>query len=119
MTPRLRFGSTFSNKLRMDSPKTMGTPGMKRLSYQPFLVGDVEASLCTHSCHTQPAKAVAMLIDDLKRLANDVFRANSEAEMHRLLASLTAEEAEELAQLVEMGAMKAWIECERAKGRAG
>ena len=60
-----------------------------------------------------------MVTDDLKRLANDIFRANSEAEMHRLLAPLTAEEAEELAQLVEMGAMKAWIECERAKGRAG
>jgi hypothetical protein len=29
-----------------------------------------------------------------------------------------AEETEELAQLLEMGAMKAWIESGRAKGRA-
>jgi len=37
--------------------------------------------------------------------------------MHRLLAPLTAEEAEQLAQVVETYAMKAWTERERAKGR--
>jgi hypothetical protein len=38
--------------------------------------------------------------------------------MYRPLASLTAEETEEVAQLVEMAAMKAWVERERAKARA-
>jgi hypothetical protein len=37
--------------------------------------------------------------------------------MYHLLAPLTAEETEEVAQLVEMAAMKAPIERERAKGR--
>ena len=54
-----------------------------------------------------------MLPDGLKKLAND-----SEAEMYRLIAPLTAEETEAVAQLVEMAAMKAWVERERAKGRA-
>jgi hypothetical protein len=31
---------------------------------------------------------------------------------------LTAEETEKVAQLVEMAAMKAWVERERAKGRS-
>jgi hypothetical protein len=43
-----------------------------------------------------------------KKLATAIFRATP----------LTAEETEEVAQVVEMGAMKAWVECERAKGRA-
>ena len=37
--------------------------------------------------------------------------------MYRLSAPLTTEETEELAQLIEMGAMKAWAARERAKGR--
>jgi hypothetical protein len=37
--------------------------------------------------------------------------------MYQLIAPLTAEETEEVAQLVEMAAMKAWVERERAKGR--
>lgn len=50
-----------------------------------------------------------MLMDDLKKLANDIVRANNEAEIHRMLAPLTSEETEELAQLIEMGAKRAWI----------
>jgi hypothetical protein len=62
-------------------------------------------------------QAMAMVTDDLKKLANDIFRAQSDDEVHRLLAPLSTEETEELAQLLEMGAMKAWVERERAKGR--
>jgi hypothetical protein len=43
-------------------------------------------------------------------LANCILHADSEAEMYQLLAPLTAEEAEAVAQLVEMAAMKAWVE---------
>jgi hypothetical protein len=53
----------------------------------------------------------------LKKLANDILHANSEAEMHRLIVPLTADETEEVAHLVEMAAMKAWAERERTKGR--
>jgi hypothetical protein len=35
-----------------------------------------------------------MTADDFKELANDILHADSEAEMHRLLAPLTAEETE-------------------------
>jgi hypothetical protein len=55
--------------------------------------------------------------DRLRKLANDILHADNEAEMHRLIAPLTAEETEAVAQLVEMAAMKAWVERERAKGR--
>jgi hypothetical protein len=48
-----------------------------------------------------------MVTDDLKTLANAIFRATSEAEVQRLPAPLTAEETEELAQLVEIGALPA------------
>ena len=58
-----------------------------------------------------------MAPDDLKKLANAILHADSEAEMYRLIALLTVEEAEAVAQLVEMAAMKAWVERERAKGR--
>jgi hypothetical protein len=58
-----------------------------------------------------------MTADDFKKLANHILRADSEAEMHRLLAPLTADETEQLAQVVETYAMKAWTERERAKGR--
>jgi hypothetical protein len=37
--------------------------------------------------------------------------------MYRLIAPLTTEETEVVAQLVEMAAMEAWAELERAKGR--
>jgi hypothetical protein len=36
--------------------------------------------------------------------------------MYRLIAPLTGEETEEIAQLAEMAAMKAWAERGRAKG---
>jgi uncharacterized protein YerC len=39
---------------------------------------------------------------DLKKLANAILHANDEAEMYRLLSPLTAEETEDIAQLVEM-----------------
>jgi hypothetical protein len=55
--------------------------------------------------------------NDLKKLANDILHADSEAEMYRLLAPLTAEETDTVAQLVEMAAAKAWAERERAKSR--
>jgi hypothetical protein len=58
-----------------------------------------------------------MTRDHLKKLANDILHCDSEAEMHRLIVPLTAEETEAVAQLAEMGAMKAWVERERAKGR--
>jgi hypothetical protein len=58
-----------------------------------------------------------MTPDDLKTLANDILHADSEAEMYRLLAPLTAEETENVAQLFEIGAMKAWVEREQARGR--
>ena len=58
-----------------------------------------------------------MATDELKKLADDIRRAESEAEMYRLIASLTAEETEVVAQLVEMAAMKAWAEREREVGR--
>ena len=41
-----------------------------------------------------------MAPDDLKTLANDILHANNEAEMHRLLAPLTAGRTEEIAQMV-------------------
>jgi hypothetical protein len=50
-------------------------------------------------------------------MANDILHANSEAEMYRLLAPLSAEEIEAVAQLVEVAAMNSWVERERAKGR--
>jgi len=55
--------------------------------------------------------------DDLKKLANDILRADSDAEMFQLIAPLTAEETDAVAQLVEMAAMKAWVERERSRGR--
>jgi hypothetical protein len=58
-----------------------------------------------------------MAPDDLKALANDILRADSQAEMYRLLSPLTTDETEEVVQLVEMGAMKARVRWERAKGR--
>jgi hypothetical protein len=54
---------------------------------------------------------------DLKGLANDILHADSEAKVYGLLDRLTVEETEEAAQLVEMAAMKAWVERERGKGR--
>jgi hypothetical protein len=54
---------------------------------------------------------------DLKKLANDILHADNETKMHRLLAPLTAEETEAVAQLVEMAAMKAWVEREREKAQ--
>ena len=59
-----------------------------------------------------------MVADNLRKLANAIFHATSEAEVQRLLAPLTADKTEDLAQLVETGAMQAWVERERAKGRA-
>jgi hypothetical protein len=50
-------------------------------------------------------------------MADDILRASSEAEMYRLLAPLTAVETEKVAQLVDMAAMKAWVQRKRAKGR--
>jgi uncharacterized protein YerC len=58
-----------------------------------------------------------MTADDLKALANDILHADSEAEMYQLLAPLTAEETDAVAHRVEIAAMKAWVERERAKGR--
>jgi hypothetical protein len=48
-------------------------------------------------------------------LSNVILHADDEAEMHRLLSPLTAEETEMVAQLVEMAAMKACAERERRK----
>jgi hypothetical protein len=58
-----------------------------------------------------------MVPDDLKTLANDILRANSEAETYRLVGRLTAKETDAVARLVEMAAMKARVERECAKGR--
>jgi hypothetical protein len=58
-----------------------------------------------------------MAPDDLKTLANAILHADNEAEMHRLIAPLTVDGTENVAQLVEMAAMKAWVDRERARGR--
>jgi hypothetical protein len=55
-----------------------------------------------------PCDVIPWVTGHFKKLATAIFRATP----------LTAEETEEVAQVVEMGAMKAWVECERAKGRA-
>jgi hypothetical protein len=57
-----------------------------------------------------------MAPDDLRKLANDILDADSEAEMYRLLAPLSAEGTEDVALLVKMAAMRAWVERERVKG---
>jgi hypothetical protein len=59
----------------------------------------------------------AMTPDDLKKLANDILRADSEAELHQLLVPLTTDDTEAIAQLVRTAAMKAWAERELARGR--
>jgi hypothetical protein len=90
--------------------------GSLRSAHLPALVGDARAA----SAHTPAAfhaQAADMITDDLKKLANAIFCVESEEQMYRLLAPLTAEETEELAQLIEMGTMKAWVGRELAKGR--
>jgi hypothetical protein len=51
-----------------------------------------------------------MAPDDLKTLANCMLRADGEAGMYRLVAPLTADETEPIAQLVEKG-------CDEGVGR--
>jgi hypothetical protein len=58
-----------------------------------------------------------MTPNDYKQLARAIFGARDEAEVFRLLAPLTADEAEALAQLIEAAVMDEWAERERAKGR--
>jgi hypothetical protein len=58
-----------------------------------------------------------MAPDDLRKLANGILHADGEGEMYKLIAPLTTEQTDAVAQLVEMAAMKAWVEHERARDR--